>query len=591
MSSAAAAPASTGVPVTAANAVVSIAGRPVLRFRTALGGVPPDQRADIVALRLQEKLAQGADPRSLRTVKEGRAAAVFFGNTLLLRVTPAEARAQQSLPAALAGLWTHRLRALLTMPPLTVSRQQLTVPLGERRSLTFGGLLRSVQSVSGEQGTVAVTLGAQGRSASVRGLAAGDTRLVFANGQARIAVAVRVRPYAGHLPKLAEAAVTGRPAPAELVERVAIAAVKQALSLQPGASGRFGPVPRRSLRPGHYTRLAVPVRLSGPGCLPVAGKVPVVVRNQRLPAAGAPRLFYSNHPERVKGYGTLFLGRIAAGQPARLLYHHQNAMGRRFALTVDLVNPGDQPVRLHVIEGTTRPFTDPMSAGHFAARSFLRHQRAGIGYITVLPPRSLVTIAHHLLPHGKVASGLFGLRQLAGDSDCLVQVKVVDPLSPFVRPPESSDQLSATIFNSAVKPVAAVYEVGGQWSFIRLGSANQRGPSRLSEEGFGDYGVTYDISLTMINPTEHARKVGLVFEAASGKARGLFVVDGKTVETRALNAHDELVLAVYTLPPGGMRNVRVTTLPLSGSAYPARLVLRELPRAAAIRPGTLLRPH
>jgi hypothetical protein len=142
-----------------------------------------------------------------------------------------------------------------------------------------------------------------------------------------------------------------------------------------------------------------------------------------------------------------------------------------------------------------------------------------------------------------------------------------------------------------VKPIAASYEAGGRWTFIRLGSAFKAGASRLSEDGFGDYGVTYEMALTLSNPEEETRKVGLIFEAASGAARGVFLIDGKVVETKTLSAHQELVLATYSLPPGAKRKVHVTTLPLSGSAYPARLVLRSLPATVSVRPGTLLRPH
>lgn len=579
-------------PVTASNGTVAVAGRPAIRFRTSLGGVPPDQRADIVAIRLQELLTRGVPPQRIEARKSGRNVDLFYGSTLLLTVSPQEAKTQKSSASSLAELWGHRLRLLLSMPLLTVDRSEVTVPLGETREVSFGGLLKCPDSAGGEKGIVSLALDGNRRKVVIRGLQTGSTRVVFARGSATVAVDVSVRRYAGRLPAAAECFVTGNPAPSDLVARMATTAVQQALSLEPGAWSRIGKFAGKSgVRVGRDLRVTVPVRLAGPDYLPVEGQVPVTVHNQRLSPAGEPQLFYSNDPEQVKGYGALFLGRLAVDRPVRLLYHHQNKMGRGFALTVDVVNPGDQPVRLHVIEGQGEPHPDPLRVGHEAARQFLRHQRAGVGYISVLPPRSLATIVYHSLSPWQVGSGLFGLRQLDGDHGCFVQVKVDDPRSPFVRPPDGSEALSETIFGSAVKPLAAVYEVGGQWTFIRLGSAFKAGSARLSEEAFGDYGVTYDMALTLSNPTEYSQKVGLVFEAASGSARGIFVVDGKMVETQTLSAHQELVLATYHLPPGGMRSVRVTTVPLSGSAYPARLVLRELPATAAVRPGALLRPH
>ncbi len=588
----AAAPARVRPPIAAAAGVVSVAGHPALRFRTTLGAVPPDQRAEIVAYRLDEQLALGVPPRSILPRKIGPVVDVLFGEMLLFTVTREEAAAQQSLPESLAALWAHRLRALLTAPLLTVSATRVVVPLGETRQVSFGGLLRMPQSVAGGASVVAATLDAGQGRAILRGVKSGDARVLFSYGSLSLAVDVVVRPYAGQIAAGAEGMVTGTPAPRSLIRRMAVAAAREALVLQPGgrAQAEQPDVPR-GLLPGRYTRVSVPVRITAPGCLPMAGRVVVAVSNQRLPQAEAPRLFYSNEPERVDRYGTLFLGRLGAERPARLLYHHQNSLGRRFALTVDVINPGETPVHLHVTEGRAPEAPDPIKAGHYAGREFLRNQRAGIGYITTLPARSLVTVVQYVLAPWEVASGLFALRQLDGSVGCFVQVKADDAHSPFVRPADDTHDLSPTIFGPAIKPLAAVYEVGGRWTFIRVGSRQQSGPSRLSEEGFGDYGVTYDIAVTLSNPTNAPQKVGLVFEAASGSARGLFVVDGKMVETATVDAHHEVVIATYMLPPGGMRNVRVSTLPLSGSAYPARLVLRDLPWQAAIRPGHVLRPH
>ncbi len=587
-----AASAQATLPVTASQATVAIAGRPVLRIRTSLGGVPPEQRAAIVAGRLQELLARGVPPRRIVSRKAGKNAELLYGPTLLLTVTPQEARAQNSSAASLAALWGHRLRALLSTPLLTVDRREVTVPLGETRMITFGGLLRCPDTVTGEQGIVSLNLDGVGRRAVIRGLQSGSTRLVFARGDASISVDVSVRPYAGRIPSEAECFVTGNPALPDLVARVARAAVRDALTLEPGAWSRVGaPITRRGVHAGRTLRVNVPVHLAGAGYLPVTRQVPVTVRNLRLPRAGEPGLFYSNDPEQVGEYGTLFLGRLTTQRPVRLLYHHQNKMGQALALSVDVINLSDEPASLHVVEGQGQPHPDPLRVGHEAAREFLKHQRAGMGYISVLPPRSRVTIVNHVLRPWQVGSGIFGLRQLEGTTGCLVQVKADDPQSPFVRAPDGNEPLSKTVFQSAVKPISASYKAGGQWTFIRLGSAFKAGASRLSEDGFGDYGVTYEIALTLSNPEEDERKVGLIFEAASGAARGLFLIDGKMMETKTLSAHQELVLATYSLPPGAKRTVHVTTLPLSGSAYPARLVLPSLPETVAVRPGTLLRPH
>ncbi|MBI3948525.1 MAG: hypothetical protein HY321_21610 [Armatimonadetes bacterium] len=587
-----AAPGGQRAPIAAIEGTVTIAGHVALRFRTALSGAPPDQRADIVAGRLQERLAWGSDPRAIAARKDGRLAILYWGDAPLLVVTREEARAQHSSPDSLAGLWAHRLRELLAAPVLTVSRKHVVIPLGETRELTFGGLLRAPTGVSGTGDVVAASLDVSGRRAVLRGRGRGDARLLFSREGVTLGVTVAVRPYAGRLPGSAEAFVSGSPAPRALIERRAVAVVRPALALEPGAAVEVHTPPGAlALRAGHTIRLRVPVRIRAPECLPVEGQVPVTVRNLRLDHPHAPQLLYSNDPEQVTQYGTLFLGSLSPEQPARVLYHHQNALGRRFRLSVDVVNPGPDAVRLHVVEGTAAPSGDPIAVGHQAAREFLQSHRRGIGYVAPLAPGTALSLALHALAPWHVASGLLEIRQLDGEAPCYVQVKADDPDDPFVRPTVDGGTLSPTIFAQAWRPVEAEYRVGERWAFVRLGSRPQNGASRLTEEGFGDYGVTYDIALRLENPTQSAGKVGVVMDAASGKARGLFLLDGRLVETPTLSSHEEIVLAVYNLPPGGTRRVSISTLPLSGSAYPVRLVVRELPDRDSVRPGSLLRAH
>ncbi|MDH7571209.1 MAG: hypothetical protein QHJ73_16655, partial [Armatimonadota bacterium] len=499
---------------------------------------------------------------------------------------------QRSEPDALARLWAHRMRSLLSAPLLTASTPKAVVPVGETRTITFGGLLRFPERASAPGDVVSVVLHGSEARALLTGRTPGDARLTFEREGAAVTVEVAVRPYAGSFPAEAEAFVTGNPAPSDLIERVAREAATKVVRLEPGATADVGKAwGAAALRPGHHIRVPVAVRVEGPGCLPRAGRVAVTVTNLRLRPAAKPVLFYSNHPERVKGYGSLFFGQLPPGRPARLLYHHQNALGRAFLFSVDLVNPFEDPVRLHVTEGEALPSRDPIEAGQQAARRFLRNQGVGAGYVVDLPPRSVTPVVHRLVRPWQVVSGLFALRQLGEGEGCYVHVRVDDPDEPFVRPPDAGEPPSPTIFETAYRPLEVHYTVGGPWAFVRLGSPPQAGESRLSEHGFGDYGVTYDIVLHLHNPSPQPERVGLVLEAASGQARALIVLDGKVVQTRTLSAHEEVVLAVYTLPPGANRSVSIRTLPLSGSAYPVRLVARTLPAAVALGVGSTLHPH
>jgi hypothetical protein len=116
------------------------------------------------------------------------------------------------------------------------------------------------------------------------------------------------------------------------------------------------------------------------------------------------------------------------------------------------------------------------------------------------------------------------------------------------------------------------YTVGGHHAFISIGrepltSLSQR-PLR------GNYGVLYQINLTLENPTEQEVRTEIAFSADGGVARGVVVIDGQIRETGLVLASAEERLQEVTLPPHAKRRLRLQIMPQSGSNYPLRLVAR-----------------
>jgi hypothetical protein len=62
----------------------------------------------------------------------------------------------------------------------------------------------------------------------------------------------------------------------------------------------------------------------------------------------------------------------------------------------------------------------------------------------------------------------------------------------------------------------------------------------------------------------------------------VFIIDGAVVEAEAVSPPVEAALATFRLQPGERRAVRVETIPVGGSSYPARVIVRPArpPRAA-----------
>jgi hypothetical protein len=91
----------------------------------------------------------------------------------------------------------------------------------------------------------------------------------------------------------------------------------------------------------------------------------------------------------------------------------------------------------------------------------------------------------------------------------------------------------------------------------------------------GNYGVFYDIQLTLENTTSAPADIKLIFEPAGGMAGAVFVIDGKRAEIPQSNMPTETTLAVFRLAPGARKVVPVRTLPLSGSNYPVNLIVKS----------------
>jgi hypothetical protein len=94
----------------------------------------------------------------------------------------------------------------------------------------------------------------------------------------------------------------------------------------------------------------------------------------------------------------------------------------------------------------------------------------------------------------------------------------------------------------------------------------------------GNFGVSYVVNAVIENPLEAAAKIEIVYEASAGYSAGVFLVDRKPVSYDRIKAKEEKRLAVFTLKPGEKREVRIDTIPLSGSSYPATLTIRPSQR-------------
>lgn len=574
-----------GIPGGAAS--IEINGRTAVRLITSKGSLSPATRAQVAAGRLQNLIDAGADRKKLATgVTPSKEAAVVWGEKLILIVSKAEAKAHRSAPAYLAEQWAANIRWLLAVPPLTVSPASLTIPIGETRQLSIGGTGSGPVQVSDSRPEITTSkISRDGQTITVKGLAIGNCSVAVGRRDTVVMVDVAVRKYAGRSMTPQTVNVTGLPAPAQICRRMAESQASASIALEPGARAivMSPTTTAKDLQPGEQQNLTFPVRVEGEGYLSAAGPVTVRVANLPLPTRPVGALLYSNSPERVAKYATLYVGQLRIDDPVRLLYHHQNVMGKPFAFNVVLANPSVEATRVQIIRGTPQPEVDTVAVGYRAGVEFMRNFADDIGEIVEVPPMSKVAVYSRIVDKIETASGIIQFRQLGGSplvvritADLAQDGVLSEYCARDATPGDGQLEMSPWVYPIPTKFIETEYIVGKTWAFIRIGRyALQDAAKTPGMDLYGNYGVLYNISLKLQNPTSESKQVNVVFEPGAGLASGVFMIDGKWVKVTHISPQVEVTLVSYTLAPNQSRLVSIKTVPLAGSAYPATILVRS----------------
>ena len=561
-----------------------INGRVAARFLTPNGQLSPARRAEITVDRLRNLAAVTTDFGRIHGVATQWQGKVFGPQGIIFLVTAQEAKAQGSTVPDLTRKFADTIRWLLSLPPIQLGRASLVVPVTETRRIEVGGaLLEPLTVTSSNPEAVTVELTERGRAVIVRGIGAGKTTVTVACREYQATAEVTAMRYAAQVIGPARAMVTGNPTPGDVCAQAGITAALRSLAIEPGARATPSPTKAEALRPGERQQMTVPVRAEGPGYLPLATNISVTVENVVVPRRQAAALMYSNNPERLTRYETLFAQWLNAGTPARLVYHHQNAIGRSTTFDIEIINTAVSPSQVHVISATPDPRVDTVLVGYRAGAGFMRDYLNNVGVILDIPRASRTVLYSIRLRPMETASGIMELAPLSGEP-LLVHVVARTPDWPtgtanLPMPAGNGDgmlPMSDHLYSAPLKSVDARYSVGGPWSFIRIGKeAIRSSAGNGDKELYGNYGVMYEINVNVENPTAEARKVQVLFEPSAGIASGIFWIDGQIIGTTHRKPPDEFKLAGFTLAPNGKRSMLIRTIPLSGSNYPATILVRS----------------
>ncbi len=403
-----------------------------------------------------------------------------------------------------------------------------------------------------------------------------------------------VKPYAAIIPAQITATVSGKPAIPGTISGSIEGSLKRQIRFAPLAkmSLTFLNVP--SLGPGMSTNIPVKVSISAPGTILRSGTVTVRVNNVGLMPKNEDALWYCNDPERITKKENLFAQELDPEKSARLLYHHINDTSRTMVVRTLIINNSDDEVRVCLTPGDSAPTMDPVSAGLRAADVFLRAWISDSGEVITLPPHTCIPISCRKLKPKAVISGLCSIRHVGGNSKLLVRTDAFDLMdmeprwnltynssTPWrevgalaVRTWDNSEyMISEHVYPSPYRAETASFSVGGRFSVTRLGQKSilrQDSAGRLD----GNFGVVYDIAATITNPQPVGADIELAFEPSAGYSGGIFFVDDRYVITPKILPKSEARIAKYHLAPGETRKLKIMTMPLSGSSYPATLFIR-----------------
>lgn len=531
-----------------------------------------------VARRLNALAEEGLQFSEISVDRDGRNMLIVARGRRIVTVDGPIASLHDSRPEELARAWAKNLRAQFQRPYLSL--RPLLVPVGESRRAPVKGVIVGPLTVRSDSPSVTAAYEADSGNVRVVGLQVGRTELVVSDRRNSLRVPVRVARYAARLAGETAAAVTGNPAPAHAISEAVKAALRATLLLEPGAWASLQPWVGEAapLAPGRTTVVPVRVSAAGEEYLSYHARPTVRVRNEQVPRGPADLLMVSNSPERLRSHGLWFEGRLGDSQSARLLYHHVNAAGVDSELVVELWNLGPSRSRVQVIAGTGGPTRDESWAGHRAASNFLGNRAGNVGWIVEIPPDTATPVLAHSISSGATSSGLLELRAL-GAANLSVRLylaprrseRMAHPITDYLESP----LLGQWHYPEARREVSATYVVGRDWAFVTIG--NQATPGMVEGDLLaGNYGLIYDISLDLSNPTAEEARVVVLLEPAGGSARATLLVDGQQVETALMQADSQAEVARYQLAPGERRRVRIQTMPEGGSNYPVRLVARAL---------------
>ena len=490
-------------------------------------------------------------------------------------------------PSGLAKRWQVALTGALKIKGLAVGVTALLLPPNTNKVLPFSGVAKgpiTVKWSKGEVGPAAVTI--KGQTIVVASIAVGSDTLILSRGKAEVTIDVAVQPYAAEVSQPATVEVTGSGPPRKWLGKVVALEAENAFTVLPGAqiTSIKQDVERVAQRIGIGSTADVTLAATGRNMISVQRTVKVPIVPKKVSTAVSQNLLFSNNPENVVDYRQLFHARLRPGGN-RVVFHHQNDLQNPIQTALELINDSIEPSRVLWVGGDPVVNGDPVNVGYLAVSEHWNNLIRRNGVVLTVPPRSRLPLLLPRVPSTHTVSGIMELLAVSGPEPILRITSNKSLADAGFTRPLVTVPLTEQVLSDVMSPVSYVYPnpnkviksqhtVGKRYAFIKIGKQPIAGITGTPPL-LGNYGVVYDIEVTIDNPTNRRANVDFVFEPTAGLTGFVFSVEGKKVTLSHTNVPVETRLSRITLEPHTERVIRLKTIPLSGSNYPVQLTVRS----------------
>ncbi len=575
----------------AEGATVHINEMSVFTLKIPLNGKTPSQRAEAIV----NSISTGELRLPLRITISGKDLWLKSGEMSIVRVTPAEAKANGTSSEKLMAEWKSKVEIAMNLPPIVFPVERFSVvenSSGLVRIIGNEALLITPKSSRKDIFEVEIASG----GIKIKGIKPGQGVLEVESPSGIFTFPIEITAKPTLSQSRFSTSVSGTPATIEMVDRAVRDIVSESLVTTAGTSVSFLSINSSAIMQKESKEIKAKIRLLAPGYAPYDFDIVILVKNVGYKIPKEKEFWYSNKPETFRQSGTLFNSSLKMGTPVRMLYHHRNGTNAASILRVIAYNTSPVPAKIAVLMGDGQPDQDPVKTGTDAGEMYFRNMLAGTYEIIEIPAMCKVPLSARNLEENQCMSGLITMNLMEGSADGLViraeslptinqtvnwDNKVDAATSTRKYVPKRIEQMpnpmppSLYVYQSPYRDLNVEYTAGSKKSgVVRVGQtpiASIEGTDLLE----GNYGVTYNVVAKLENSLSIAQNVQVAFEASAGYLGCVFIIEGEIVRPTILQTKEERIIATVKLAPNQRKSYSILTMPLGGSSYPATMTFRQ----------------